>query len=167
MARRIVRAPVRKRKTLWLAFTQLATTLTGDNSALVSTLNAAALALRPFTVVRTHFAFYLLSDQAAAVETQACMFGTAVVSDQATDVGISAVPLPEQDIGSSLWFSHKIMWGNETSLTDRTVGGAYFDLDSKAMRKVEVGSDIAVVVENPLPTGLILQMAGRMLIKTN
>jgi len=51
-------------------------------------------------------------------------------------------------------------------LTDRTIGGQYFSLDSKAMRKVDSGSDLAVTVESH-DNGLILQSAGRILIKTN
>ena len=70
MARRHL--PVRsgsKRKTLWLEFQPvLATTDAAGEAVLVFSLNAAALALRPFTIVRTHFEVMVTSDQAAAVE---------------------------------------------------------------------------------------------------
>ena len=41
-------------------------------------------------------------------------------------------------------------------------------LDSKAMRKVETGSDIALVVEADTAfDGVIIGVAGRMLVKNN
>ncbi len=156
-----------QRKSLWLQFNNTSVTNAGSSASLVFTLNAAALALRPFTIVRTHFSFYLKSDQAAAAETQRAYWGAAIVSDQASAVGISAIPTPELEMGSSLWFALKFMYANATDLTDVTTGGQYFELDSKAMRKVDAGQDLAVVVENPAAQGFELVMAGRMLIKTN
>ena len=165
MARRHVQRS--QRKSLWLQFQQFAVTNAGNSSSIAFSLNTAALALRPFTLVRSHFSFYLTSDQAAAVETQAAFVGMAVVSEQAVTVGITAVPTPNTEMASSLWFALKLMYGNAVNLTDQTSAGKYFELDSKAMRKVELGQDIIVVIENPIAAGHTLQLAGRMLIKTN
>ena len=162
---RLPRGP--RRKTTWLQFQDQATTNTGNASSIVFSLNAAALALRPFTIVRSHFAFFLRSDQAAASETQRCLWGAAVVSDQAVAVGITAVPTPDTELGSSLWFAIMGMYADGQALTDVTTPGQPFSLDSKAMRKVEVGQDIIVVVENPSNQGWVLNQVGRMLIKTN
>ena len=60
MARRFVRGS--RRKTLWAQFQQFAVTNTGNASSIAFSLNAAALALRPFTVIRTHFSFFVTSD---------------------------------------------------------------------------------------------------------
>ncbi len=165
--RHIVRRGKSIRKSAWIGFQHVGATLSSASSTLIFSLNAAALALRPFTIVRTHFSFFVNSDQAAANEQQAIFWGAAVVSDQAVSVGITAVPTPNTDLPSSLFFALKLMYANAVNLTDQTKAGAYFELDSKAMRKVDVGSDIIVVVENPLATGVVIQQAGRMLVKTN
>ena len=156
-----------KRKSEWFQFQDVAVTNTGNSSTLVFSLNAAALAVRPFTVVRTHFAFYLESDQAAGHETQAASWGAVVVGDQAVLVGITALPLPDTDLGSSLWFAHKTMYADGVALTDVTTPGKYFEVDSKAMRKIEMGDDIVIVVENMMSSGWTMRMAGRMLVKTH
>jgi len=155
------------RKSVWLQFQNANVTNAGSTSTIVFSLNAAALALRPFTVVRTHFAFYLKFDQAAANEVQKCFWGAAVVSDQAVAVGVTAVPTPDTELGSSLWFALKIMYADGVSLTDVATAGKYFELDSKAMRKVEVGQDIVIVEENPAAVGYVVTMGGRILVKTN
>ena len=141
--------------------------MAGNTALLVAQLNAAALALAPFTVVRSHFAFLLKSDQNAAEEIQSCAAGLAIVSAQAVDIGVTAIPTPFTDLGSSLWFAHKTMFANATNAANITVPAAYFELDSKAMRKVEVGQDLVFVMENGSSAGLIMQSAGRILIKTN
>ena len=156
-----------RRLSTWFFISPAETTLASSTTAvLLGTLNAAALAMRPFTIVRTHMAIWLRSDQAAAVETQSCALGLAVVSDQAVAVGISAVPTPATDIGSQLWLAHRFINADESSLTDRTRGGQFLQLDSKAMRKVEVGQDLAIVAEGSGPgSGMVLGIAGRILIK--
>ncbi len=167
MARVITRSRTSSvRRSLWVRYDVRADTLGGSTAVLIASLNAAALAMRPFTIVRTHIALYLTSDQAAAMEVQQCAFGLAVVSDQAVAVGVTAVPTPLTDMGSSLFFAHKVMFANASTLTDRTIGGQYFSLDSKAMRKVDSGSDLVITTESH-DNGLILQSAGRILIKTN
>ena len=96
-----------RRETTWFQFVPVASTLaTGGADTLVFSLNAAALALRPFTIVRTHFELALASDQAAAIEHQIAGVGIAVVSDQAVGVGVTAVPNPITNMGSNLWLMH-------------------------------------------------------------
>ncbi len=136
-----------RRLTTWFQFQPAQTTLTTTGGTLVFTLNAAALALRPFTIVRTHFELAMISDQAAAIERQVAGMGIAVISDQASAAGVASVPTPITDMASNLWFVYKLLYADESSLTDRTRNGQYASIDSKAMRKVEVGQDVAVVVE--------------------
>ncbi len=137
-------------------------------------LNAAALALRPFTIVRTYFSFLLRSDQVIASEDFGAGFGLAVVSDEATAVGVTAVPTPISQSGSDLWFAHKHLLGSIFKDSDNTQvasrSGYVSEMDSKAMRKVDVGQDIVVVGESMTATlggGCILGVAGRMLVKVN
>ena len=164
---RMSRGP--KRKTLWLQFEPLDTTLSAATSAaILFSLNAAALALRPFTIVRSHFEILLRSDQGAAVEQQNGGFGLAVVSDEAVAVGVTAVPTPISQLGSSLWFLHQLYMAQESHVTDVAQPAGVYSIDSKAMRKVEVGQDIIVVAENSaIGLGCTLAAGGRILIKTN
>ena len=51
-----------KRQTSWFQFQQNEATLTAVGGFIFYSLNAAALAFRPFTVVRSHFELMLRSD---------------------------------------------------------------------------------------------------------
>ena len=160
----------KRRETTWFQFQpEQATLAAAGGASLLFTLNAAALALRPFTIVRSRFEIDLRSDQAAAVEEQRAAMGIAVVSDQAVAIGVTAIPTPMTDLGSNLWFLHQIIFADESSLTDRTRPSSKISIDSKAMRKVEVGQDVVVVVETASSVGLgaIITVGGRMLTKNN
>ncbi len=160
----------RSRETTWFQFLPNDfTTASAGTAVLAFSLNAAALALRPFTIVRSRFEIFLRSDQAAAIESQRVGVGIAVVSDQAVAIGVTAVPTPVTDMGSNLWLLHKLVYADESNLTDRTRNGTGVSIDSKAMRKVEVGQDIIVVVESSpsVGGGAITTIGGRLLIKNS
>ena len=101
------------------------------------------------------------------MEFQSGALGLAVVSDEAVAVGVTAVPTPVTEIASDLWYAHQVYFADAVSLTDLTVGGGRYRIDSKAMRKVEDGQDIAIVAENAAAFGQIISFAGRFLIKTH
>jgi hypothetical protein len=90
-----------KRLTSWFQFAPVSATFTGTGGTIMFSLNAAALALRPFTIVRSRFTYGVISDQAASLEDQVGAVGIAVVSDQAVAVGATAVPTPITDLGTS------------------------------------------------------------------
>ena len=166
----IRRGGVMRRESLWFFIGESVNTLAAANTAvLAGSLSVGALALRPFTVVRTHLNYYVKSDQTAALERYQTAVGMAVVSDQAVAIGVSAVPTPFTDLGSDLWFLHQITTGNFT-FVDGTgfhpVGGIEKDVDSRAMRKVEDGQDVILTLENSgQSSGSTVIMAGRQLIK--
>ena len=166
---RVVRSSSRggtRRQTSWFQIDLAFTTQASAGSTVIYNLNAAALALRSFTVIRTHMQCFLFSDQEAAVEQQAAAFGLAIVSDQAVAVGVTAVPTPSTEAASDLWFVHKWMLADSVNLTDRAVGGQPYSIDSKVMRRVDIGQDMVGVVERTSTGGgLILATAGRMLVK--
>jgi len=171
MVRRHFSSPVRRtvrRETEWIGILPTQTIL--DNaSALIVSLNAAALALRPFTVIRTHLEVLTQSDQSIATENYIGALGAAVVSDQAASIGVTAVPTPETDDSSDLFFVHQYMLGG-FDFKDGTgfqsgVGDRY-QIDSKAMRKVNGDQDIVIVLEGAtLGDGMLFTVAGRMLLK--
>ena len=156
------------RKSVWFGFQPVEVTMGAAGTAAVFSLNAAALALRPFTIVRTHFELKAMSDQAAAVENYGVALGLAVVSDQAVTVGITALPLPVTDMASGLFFVHKLLFGDGTRVVDQTTDSSYATIDSKAMRKVDIGQDIVVIMQSALiGAGSFSTVGGRMLVKTH
>ena len=93
MARRrnIVRSA--RRLSVWVGAGLADTTITSGTQLLLS-LNAAALAVRPFTVVRTHLAINYGSDQAIAGESSMAVLSMQVLSDSAIAAGVGSVPTP-------------------------------------------------------------------------
>jgi len=158
-----------KRQTLWLFQDAANVTMTGAGGNLLTSLSAAALALRPFTVVRTLMTGHVTSDQAGAHEDQAGAWGAAIVSAQAVGIGVTAVPTPVTDQGSDLWFAYKYFAGAGDQSTGGGVSGFGFEIDSRAMRKVEDGQDLITVAEMDagVSQGIQLIISGRMLIKTH
>ncbi len=140
---------VMRRETQWFAGTTTSNGLAAASTAvLAASLNAAALALRPFTVIRTRGWVHMRSDQVAASELVVVHYGLAVVSDQAVGIGVTAVPTPATDNGSDLWFTY--VSGAVFENVDANVSGVdqlLIPIDSKAMRKVEDGQDVVAVVE--------------------
>ena len=176
MARRtrgLVRGGKSVRETLWFGVSEGRATLGAASTAvLTNSLNAAALALRPFTIIRTIMHVSLKSDQTGAIENYDAAIGACVVSDQASAIGVTAVPTPFTDLGSDLFFFHQIIDGSflfldATGASQSNVqpaGGMTFE--SRAMRKVELGQDLIFVMEtSTVSSGAIMYSAGRVLIK--
>ena len=141
---------------------------TASAAAILFSLNAAALELLPFTIVRTRGIWGLRSDQAAASEDYSASMGIAVVNDQAVAVGVTAVPTPETDRGSDLFFVYESLAGFfEFKTNDGLLEkGQWIRFDSKAMRKVDIGQDIVVTAEtSALSAGAIGHFSARMLVK--
>ena len=131
-----------RRESLWVGVGTATSVIgTTQTALLTNSANAALLALRPFTIVRSRGTLRLGSDQAANTENQSIAYGAAVVSDQAVAIGVTAVPTPITDQGSDLWYVY------ETLLSRIVVSSAvgileppiWKDYDSRAMRKVEDG----------------------------
>ena len=161
---------VMRRETMWVGIETGVTTLASASAAaIMSVMSAAFLALRPFTIVRTRGFFHMGSDQAAAAEGWGGTIGWCVVSDQAVAVGITAVPTPEADSDSDLWYVHESMLGKFEFITGTGAleNGAGRQFDSKAMRKVDDGSQIVQVGEVPAAgaSSVVIPDTGRILIK--
>jgi len=158
------------RESLWIGIGTTITNLAAASTAAqINSLNAAALALRPFTVVRTRGFFGIRSDQIAADESYDAALGYAVVSDQAIAIGVTALPTPQTDLGSDLFFVHQMLMGRlEFVSASDTIPQmlTWVQYDSKAMRKVNDDSDLAFVIESSaLSTGVTVHHEARMLVK--
>ncbi len=162
----IVRSGVRRRETLWIDEPLTQTTMTAAGGTIIYSGSAALLALRPFTIVRTHLMLMIASDQSVASEDFQAAYGECVVSDQAQAVGVTAVPTPLTDLASDLWFAWKSMSGQFQfkSGVGITISSFMGELDSRAMRKVEEGQDTIGVAEAGL-NGVVLTTVGRQLLK--
>ena len=158
-----------RRATSWFDIPLGQTAVASNTAVLVTSLTAAEQAKRPFTVVRTQLTLHITSDQLAATEFQALAIGMCVVSDQASAIGISAVPTPDTDLASDLWFLHGFLF--DEFLLASAIGfqghtGRVLHIDSKAMRKVNDDEDVILVVESgAISSGVNVVIGGRLLIK--
>ncbi len=156
-----------KREMVWFFWDIDATAIAADANVVLGSLNAAALALRPFTVVRTHLLVNWQSDQTAASETPTGALGSAVTSEQAATQ--SVVPNPMANADSSAFFTwtpliSPFVFGSAAAFIEP--GGYMKEVDSKAMRKVGPNEQIRVICENTSPTaGAIITVVGRQLVK--
>jgi len=156
----------RKRTSQWLNLVINEVAVAANTKLLVVTLGAQALALRPFTIVRTHLRYTWLTDQVAAFENPLGALGMIVVSDTAAAVGVTAVPdtIANADGNWYLW---------EPLVYDMIFASGGFAcplvanaVDSKAMRKVGADEDVAVVVVNSNAShGARFSAVGRFLVK--
>ena len=85
---------------------------------------------------------------------------------------MTAVPTPITDMGSDLWFLHQLtmntfVFASGVGFQDR--GVSVTEIDSKAMRKVDIGQDMVVVGElsGNSGGGMDMTVGGRMLVKVN
>ena len=168
----IVRGGKSRRETFWIGGTAFSQTLVANTTAaLVLALSAGALALRPFTIVRTRGIIRVTSDQSGASENYGASYGKAVVSEQANAIGVTAVPTPTTDNASDLWFVYEFLLGRflfQDATGAQDVGVERL-IDSRAMRKVEDGQDVVTVVEGPGAgggtSGSLINSFDRMLVK--
>ena len=160
-----------RRETLWLSATFAQATLgAASTAALVTSLNASALALRPFTIVRTRGYMSVRSDGFAVstAEIYEAAYGEIVVTDQASAAGVASVPTPAAEDALD-WHVYERS-GGRTQISaaglDQFNVNVRQDIDSKAMRKVDVGEDLITVVETSSASlGAIVSFYTRVLIK--
>jgi len=106
------------------------------------------------TILRSVGAIIMETDNVAASEQQFGSFGMIVVSSLAIAAGIASIPGPVTDVGTDGWFVYvPLMQGHRfSSATSVFAAGVRYDFDSKAKRKIEEGTGIALVVENASAT---------------
>ena len=159
-----------KRDSLWIPFAPSIFAVAGGGTKLaLFSLNAAALALRPFTVVCSRWQIGMRSDQTSAAEDQLLGFGAIVVQDTAAALGITALPGPIANAGND-FFTYELLYGRFGFVTGVgfEAGGLAVNrpADSKAMRKVDFGQDIVLVAESTgVSDGSQLIIGGRILVK--
>ncbi len=173
MARRAARGrfvrPAPRTK-MWIGGGVGSVTLPSASDILVSSLSAGALALRPFTILRTHQLVHYFSDQFAASETVFGTFGHLVVTEQAAAIGITAIPDPSGISGDpeADWFVWQAMSDRVIRQTDvgfQSIVGVQYSIDSKAMRKVGPDDQVVTVFSQEASFGATMITNGRTLIQ--
>ncbi len=165
----VLRSGKSRRQTFWLPIAATDSTLAAASTAALFTgFGAATLALRPFTIVRTRGLMSVRSDQQAASEVAHAFLAASIVSDEALAIGVTAVPTPADNPGANFFLYEQAMGiirvVSAIGITEPTVQSTVFD--SKAMRKVEEGQDIAMVIEtSSVADAASVFKAGRILIK--
>jgi len=173
MARRTRRQQLvaQKRLSIWVPFQIITPTALAANAlTLAASSNAALLALTPYTIVRTRGVFTVWSDQTAAAEAPRGILGVIVVKNTAVLIGATAIPDPLNEGNEDFYVYQSFQMP-----TTRQQGGAgafietgitQYEIDSKAMRKVDDTEDQAFMVRNISETeGLLFTFVGRTLIK--
>ena len=158
------------RTKIWIGSGIGEVTIVANADAVIATLSAGALLLRPFTILRTRLLISFSSDQILATERPQGSYGEIVVTATAAALGTTVVPDPSSTDGDpdADWYVHQ-------ECIDRFVfqaaGGArevqqvQYVVDSKAMRKVGPNDDVAVVFSETAGFGAVLTMRGRQLIQ--
>ncbi len=157
-----------RRATQWLASADIGSAKALANDAAV--LDQSFTSDQPFTIVRTRGSIWISTDQSAAGESPFGALGFAVVSDQAAAIGVTAIPTPQTDMASDLFFVHALFAQSflfATASGFESTGFERTDFDSKAMRKVNENETIVVGVENAAAVGMNYILQFRMLIKVH
>ena len=156
-----------RRATQWIASTvETGATTLGANTAVLDQTFAFG---EKATVIRVRGELYVKSDQLAGTENALGAVGMAVVTNQAAAIGITAVPTPITDQASDNWFLWQpiigpLEFGDATGFSFNPYTRYIFE--SKAMRKVDDGDTVAVVLENSSTVhGLRFILMFRMLVK--
>ena len=162
---RFIRPAAKTKQWIGAGLANMATVASSDQ--LLSSLNAAALALRPFTIIRTRLELWYESDQAAVTERPQGSFGMIVATDEAIAIGVTALPAP---IGAENgdWFVYQgvattMVFLSSVGIT--TPSNSHYTIDSKAMRKVGANQDIAIMFSQRNATGAFLRAEGRILVQ--
>ena len=170
MARR-TRSVIRPapRTKVWIGAGIAQVVITGGAATLFSSLNAIALALRPFTILRTRMVISVQSDQVSASEFASGVFSMQVVTDSAVAAGATAVPTPLSETEAAYfvyqpWFTNFVRL-DATGFQDDNGQGNFWVIDSKAQRKVGLDDDVANIIQVRTATGVNLATEGRILLQ--
>ncbi len=168
MARRFSNRTVTrtKRGNVWFITDVTAVNVPAATKVLLASFNAAALALRPFTIIRTHLTVQWDSDQQVATESPVGAVGEIIVSDQAVGIGATAIPDPisQADAPWFVWQGLITHFDFGSAVGFSRMGNQYI-IDSKAMRTVGNNEDKAIVATNTSGVGGDITIIGRRLVK--
>ncbi len=122
----------------------------------------------PLTLVRVRGEIVVASDQESASEMAIGAFGICIVKEAARVAGVASLPAPATDADDSIWqtwspWSVRMSFG--TAVGFQMPAGQHYEIDSKAMRKLDTGDAIAVLAENTSSVGAQIVVNLRLLFK--
>ena len=165
---RIMSRPV-PRTMVWIGARLAATTISSGATLLATLDPTTGFPLRPFTIVRTRLGISYTSDQVAVSESQQGVFSMQVVTASAASAGIASIPTPLTDPDADFYVYQPLfqdfILATAVGFSDNVGGGSFTTVDSKAMRKVGIDDDIAMVLEQQSAQGTFVAVEGRFLIK--
>ncbi len=149
-----------KRKFTWIGgnlTTQNNTTLAAATAVIALSFDTRGTLepKAPWTIVRTRGYLYIKSDSLVGTEAFNGAFGIAVVNGEAFDAGVGSIPTPYTESFDDRWLYHEYIAGGTVVTTGGDVATSdpfTSQLDGKAMRKVNIGDVVVVVIENGSPT---------------
>ncbi len=155
------------RQMVWLGLNVIQTSVPSGAAVFLATYNAAALALRPFTIVRSRGIVALESDQIVADEEFGAIMSMQIVSEAAATAGVGSVPTPFVETDAD-YFVYEPWFGSyRNAVTEGADAQTQitFAFDSKAMRKVDIDDNLAFLAEGVGVQGSNITILGRQLVK--
>ncbi len=133
----------------WARFVLEVVTVPVSSKVLLGTFSLSNAGIGE-TIRRSLGQLYVVSDQASASENQFGAFGIIVANDIALAAGAASIPGPFTDANDDGWlvwqgFSQSLRFGTAVGFEDM---GTQYAYDSRAMRRVDEGFGLAVMVEN-------------------
>jgi len=127
-------------------------TVTQFSASSTSILGAGGAAVvEGLTIVRIrgNLEAYMRSTVAATDDGWHCALGIAVVTNEAFAIGATAIPSPIADLGFDGWMYHRIfdLHAGGTTIENQYGTHLRFEVDTKAMRKFDVGLTVVAVCE--------------------
>ena len=175
MARRsrsfVRRAPGPRRMTEWgfLSSTGV-TNLAANTFVQAGSLSQALFGdSTPLTLIRTRGYIFVASDQGAATETPLGAAGVVISTEAARAAGAASLPDPTADEDTGVWqtyvpFVNRFQLVNATGIDSNA--GSLFMVDSKAMRKIDTGFALNLMISNAAALhGMVFAVNFRFLFK--
>ncbi len=136
--------------------------------AAVADSTLAASGITPATLIRTRGMYSIKSDQNAAGEVQIGAIGLAVVDERARAAGVGSLATPITNMISDEWyyingFAYEVSLNSAVGFDSNSAH--MVEVDSRAMRKIDDGQAMVVVVENAGATGFDIAIYLRTMFK--
>ena len=123
----------------------------------------------PLTLIRTRGYLFVATDQAAATETPLGAAGVVISTEAARVAGAASLPDPTADEDTGVWQTY-VPFVNQFKLVNATGvdgnSGTMFMVDSKAMRKIDTGFALNLMISNASTLhGMVFAVNFRFLFK--
>jgi len=176
MARRFQSRAIRgqRRLTDWIGGVSAVPTeevaLAGQTAVILSSFDTrinGQAPLAPFTIVRTRGLLTVMPTVTSSSVQVMGAYGICVVNGEAFDAGIASIISPWTESFDDRWLYHTYFNVSWVFTTDQGSADGHYNsvIDSKAMRKMELGDVLVAIAENASANGCSIQNNFRTLVK--